>query len=33
MFILFQKSFEKVFSIIEKHTEEELFTKKKNTNG
>ena len=29
MFILFQKSFEKVFSIIEKHTEEELFTKKK----
>ena len=29
MFILFQKSFEKVFSIIEKHTDEELFTKKK----
>ena len=27
--ILFQKSFEKVFSIIEKHTDEELFTKKK----
>jgi hypothetical protein len=29
MFILFQISFEKVFSIIEKHTDEELFTKKK----
>ena len=27
--VLFQKSFEKVFSIIEKHTDEELFTKKK----
>lgn len=29
MFILFQISFEKVFPIIEKHTDEELFTKKK----
>ena len=27
--VLFQKSFEKVLSIIEKHTDEELFTKKK----